>query len=89
MKKFLTMIVFICSAFIQTAEAQHMIKEESYLTKDLIYGGVPDYPPFSEYTLITNTMHPKLIYESAFLQPVQKIAAKYKFKIKRYNYDTN
>lgn len=81
MKKFLTMMFFICSAFIQTAEAQHMIKEESYLAKDLIYGGVPDYPPFSEYTLITNTMHPKLIYESAFLKPVQKIAAKHKFKI--------
>ena len=29
MKKFLTMMVFICSAFIQSAEAQHMIKEEN------------------------------------------------------------
>lgn len=81
MKKFLTMAIFICSAFIQTAEAQHMLKEESYLAKDLIYSGVPDYPPFSEYTQIELDMSRKLIYESAFLKPVQKIAEKYKFKI--------
>lgn len=88
MKKFLFYLIFIFSALIFEAQAQHMVHESSYLKHDLLYIGLPDYPPFSKYTHIQRRIGDFVtdmtIQESAFLKPMQKIAQKYGFKIDQY-----
>lgn len=51
-KKMKKLFIYILSLWIgasYTVQAQHMVKKESYLKENLVYEGLPDYPPFGEY----------------------------------------
>ncbi len=76
MKKIVAFLL-ICIFGAAPAHAQHMVKEESYLTDNITYIGLPDYPPFSYY----QTKGKTVVYESAFLKPTLDIMNKYGFQI--------
>lgn len=78
MKRIIAFLL-ICIFGAAPARAQHMVKEESYLTDDLTYIGLPDYPPFSYYQIDGKTV----TYNSAFLKPTLDAMKKYGFKIKQ------
>ena len=79
MKRFIIYTLFCCLAALNPALAQHMVQKQGYLTEDLYYTGLPDYPPFSQYLAEKQGIYS---LESAFLKPIKDIAKKYDFKIK-------
>ncbi len=78
MKKLVIYCLLILSVTINNVMAQNMVQEESYLKNNLIYTGLPDYPPFSYYEQLPKSV----IYKSAFLKPLEDIATQYGFKLK-------
>lgn len=78
MKKLFIYILSLWIGASYTVQAQHMVKKESYLKENLVYEGLPDYPPFGEYKHEDRVNN----FYSAFFNPVQEIATKYGFKIK-------
>ncbi len=79
MKRFVIYILFCCLTVINSAQAQHMVQKQGYLTDDIYYTGLPDYPPFSKYL---TSQREFFMLDSAFLKPLKEIAQKYDFKIK-------
>lgn len=77
MKKSIWLVILCSLLCFSQAQAQNMVTKQSYFRFDLSYIGLPDYPPFSYYE--------KDEYHSVFLAPLQKIAKKYRFKIKPYS----
>lgn len=82
MKKIGWSFLFAAVLFLNTAHAQNMVTEEDYLSGELSVVGLPDYPPFSFYTVVTKEARTNIFFHSVFLKPLYDISKKYSFEIK-------
>jgi len=86
MKKFL--FSFLISLLLVSAgraaekEEYHMIQTENFLKGELYAIGLPDYPPFSYYTITHHDSGSTIDYRNIFLIPLQKFVKKEDVQIK-------
>ena len=74
MKKILLALFLLLTA-VSNAFAVNMVQKEDVLKRNMIYSGLPDFPPFSYYTEVRSAY----ILNGAFLKPLREAFKSYSF----------